>query len=104
MEKTGLFVELLDNSESFEEIYQKTLRNCERLIDAKLDVTRRGGNIFHKVDRFPIFSSTLSDCLEKHKDFTMGGAKYADDYQLIFGLPNIVDSLLAIKNLVYEIE
>ena len=102
MEKTGLFVELLDGSESFEEIYQKTLRNCEKLIDAKLDVTRRGGNIFHKVDRFPIFSSTIVNCLEKHKDFTMGGAKYADDYQLIFGLPNIVDSLLAIKNLVYD--
>jgi formate C-acetyltransferase len=32
----------------------------------------------------------------------MGGAKYADDYQLIFGLPNIVDSLLAIKTLVYD--
>ena len=59
MEKTGLFVESLDDSDSFEEVYQKTLRNCERLLDAKLDVTRRGGQIFHKVDRFPIFSSTL---------------------------------------------
>ncbi|MBE7025985.1 MAG: hypothetical protein E7410_00245 [Ruminococcaceae bacterium] len=102
MEKTGVWVESLDGSESFEQIYQKTIRNCERLIDAKLDVTRKGGQIFHKVDRFPIFSSTLENCLENHKDYTMGGAKYADDYQLIFGLPNIVDSLLAIKTLVYE--
>jgi len=30
------------------------------------------------------------------------GAKYSDDYQLIFGLPNIVDSLMAIKTLVYD--
>ena len=102
MEKTGIFTESLDGSESFEEIYQKTLRNCEKLIDSKLDATRKGAHVFHKVERFPIFSSTLENCLENHKDFTMGGGKYRDDYQLIFGLPNIVDSLLAIKTLVYD--
>ncbi len=102
MEKTGIYTETLDGSENFEELYQKTLRNCERLIDAKLDVTRKGGQIFHKVDRFPIFSATLENCIENHTDYTMGGGKYKDDYQLIFGLPNIIDSLLAIKTLVYD--
>lgn len=102
MEKTGLWVEQLEGSESFEEIYQKTLRNCERVLDAKLNVTRKGGRIFHEVTRLPIFSSTLENCLENHKDYTMRGAKYNDDYQLCFGLPNIVDSLLAIKTLVYD--
>ncbi|MBR5140404.1 MAG: hypothetical protein IKV16_05035, partial [Clostridia bacterium] len=103
MEEVGLTdIELIDNSESFEEIYQKTLRNCERLLDLKLKTTRSGGQIFNKVDRFPIFSSTLESCIENHKDFTMCGAKYNDDYQLIFGLPNIVDSLMAIKTLVYD--
>lgn len=102
MEKTGVRFESLDGSRDFEEVYQKTLRNCERLLDAKLDVTRRGGNIFHKVDRFPIFSSTLGGCLENHKDFTMSGAKCRDDYQLVFGFPNIVDSLSAIKTLVFD--
>lgn len=102
MNETGLFVECPDGSDSFEDIYQKTLRNCERLLDTKLDVTRKGGQIFHKVNRLPIFSSTLENCLENHKDFTMRGAKYNDDYQLCFGFPEIVDSLLAIKTLVYE--
>ena len=32
----------------------------------------------------------------------MGGAKYNDDYQLLFGLPNIVDSLMSIKTLVFD--
>jgi formate C-acetyltransferase len=32
----------------------------------------------------------------------MGGARYNDDYQLLFGLPNIVDSLMAIKTLVFD--
>ena len=94
--------EVLDGNEDFEALYQKTLRNCERVLDAKLDKTRRGGQIFGKVSVFPIFSSTLEDCLKNHADFTMGGARYHDDYQLLFGLPNIVDSLMAIKTLVFD--
>lgn len=102
MKKIGIMFEFFDDCKNFEELYQKTLRNCELLLEAKLDVTRRGGRILHKVDRFPIFSSTLENCLENHADYSMGGAKYNDDYQLMFGLPNIVDSLLAIKTLVYD--
>lgn len=101
MDKVGIKFESFDDCKSFEELYSKNLINCERLLQEKLNVSRSGGQIFHRVDRFPIFSSTLEDCIEKHKDFTMGGAKYRDDYQFIFGFPNIVDSLLAINELVW---
>lgn len=102
MELVGIDFEVFHEDDSFEALYQKTLVNCERVLDAKLDKTRRGGRIFHRVTRFPIFSSTLGDCLKNHADFTMGGARYHDDYQLLFGLPNIVDSLMAIKTLVFD--
>ena len=102
MDAVGISFELFDGCHDFEEFYQATLRNCERLLDAKLDVQTRGGGILHKVDRLPIFSSTLGGCLENRKDYTAGGAKYNDDYQLLFGLPNIVDSLMAIKTLVFD--
>lgn len=104
MDAVGIHFESLDGCQSFEELYIKTLNNCERLLDAKLEVQTKGGQMFHKVDRMPIFSSTLEGCLEHHADFTMGGAKYNDDYQLLFGLPNIVDSLMAIKTLVYDLK
>ena len=94
--------EMIEGDEDFEELYRKTLRNCELVLDAKLDKTRRGGQIFSKVSVFPIFSSTLEDCIRNRADFTMGGARYQDDYQLLFGLPNIVDSLMAIKTLVFD--
>ena len=102
MELVEINFECFDGCRNFEELYQKTLHNCALVLDAKLNVTKKGGQIFSKVDRFPIFSSTLEDCLKKRKDFTMGGGKYNDDYQLMFGLPNIVDSLLAIKELVWD--
>lgn len=100
--RLGFSIEPLDGATDFEELYQRTLRNCLSLLDARLDVTRRAGHLLSQVDRFPIFSSTLDDCLRKHADFTMGGGRYRDDYLLIFGLPNIVDSLLAIKELVFD--
>jgi formate C-acetyltransferase len=65
-------------------------------------ITKKGGQIFHKFDRLPIFSSTLENCIENHKDHTQRGAKYNDDYQLMFGFPNIIDSLLAVKTLVFD--
>lgn len=104
MKEVEISFELINGDESFEELYRKVLRNSERLLDEKLAVTREGGQIFHKADRLPIFSATLEGCLENRKDITMRGAKYNDDYQLIFGLPNIVDSLCAIKKIVYDMK
>lgn len=91
-----------DGTEDFEALYQKTLHNCRLVLAAKTEIVRKGGQIFHKVTQFPIFSSTLEGCIENHADFTANGAKYRDDFQLLFGFPNIVDSLLAIKELVFE--
>ena len=102
IDAVGIRFECFDDCHSFEEFYAKTLHNCELLLDAKLEIQTKGGQIFHKVDRFPIFSSTIENCLENHADFTMGGAKYHDDYQFLFGFPNIVDSLMAIKTLVFD--
>lgn len=102
IEKVGVDFVIFDGSESFEQLYAKVLVNCEKLLQAKLDVVRRGGKIHHHVDRLPIFSATLDNCLEKRADFTEKGGKYWHNHELMFGLPNIVDSLLAIKTLVYD--
>jgi len=102
IKKVRIDFEVFDGSESFEELYAKIIRNSRRLIEERISITREGGNIYHKVDRLPVFSSTLNNCMEKHADFTEKGGKYRGDYLLMFGLPNIVDSLMAIKTLVYD--
>lgn len=102
MEKTGIQFKTFDDCKSFDEFYKIMLLNCELLIDNRLNITKKGGQIFHKVNRLPIFSSTLGNCIEKRKDFTMGGAKYQDDCFLMFGLPEIVDSMMAVKTLVFD--
>ena len=102
IKKTGINFLTINGSENFEEIYAKTVKNFEMLIKERIDISRNGGRIWDKVDVLPIFSSTLSDCIKNKKDFTAGGARYRDDVFLCFGLPNIVDSLLAIKELCFD--
>ncbi len=102
MKQVQIDFECYDDARDFEEFYAITLKNSQKLIEARIDTTRRGGNIWHQVDALPIFSATMEGNIEKHQDFTRGFGKYADDYLLCFGLPNIVDSLMAIKSLVFD--
>lgn len=102
MDRVGIQFETYDQVLDFEEFYRITVRNCEKLIRERIAVTRQGGHIWHLADALPIFSSTMEGCIQKKQDFTRGQGKYKDDYLLCFGLPNIVDSLLAIKKLVFE--
>ncbi len=102
IKKVGIDFKSFDECKSFEEIYKAVVENSRRLLTERINITKQGGRIFSKVDRFPIFSSTIENCLESRAEYTMGGAKYNDDYYLMFGLPNIVDSLIAIKTLVFD--
>ena len=101
-EQVGIDFRLLDEGMDFETLYDTVLYNCTLLLHERIALTKAGGRMFHKVDRFPIFSSSIMGCLENRAEFTMGGAKYQDDYYLMVGFPNIVDSLLAIKTLVFD--
>ncbi len=94
--------ETLENCKSFEDCYRVVRDNSEKLLRERISISRQGGQIFHTVDRFPFYSSALDGCLDKMADYTMNGAKYRDDYLLFIGFPNIIDSLLAIKHLVFD--
>ena len=102
MKEVGMVFKPIDDAKTFEEVYETTCENINVLFKERARITRKGGNIWYKVDVLPIFSSTLESCIDKRKDFTSGGAKYCDDVYLCFGLPNIVDSLLAIKELCFD--
>ena len=102
IQKVGLDIKGIDNAKTFEEIYQTTLQNIKLLFEKRAKITRLGGNVWHEVDPLPIFSSSLDGLLERGKDFTEGGAKYNAEHYLCFGLPNIIDSLMAIKELCFD--
>ena len=104
MQEVGIVFRPIDDAKDFEEVYRITLENIRVLLEERVRITRCGGQIWDQVDVLPVFSSTLESCLKKRKDYTAGGAKYRDEHYYCFGLPNIVDSLLAIKELCFDSE
>ena len=87
--------------ESFDEL----LKAVEKQLDNAIDEIVQGVNI---VDReymkwpTPFISMTIEGCLEKGQDITSGGALYDVSAITLTGLANAVDSLMAIKRVVYE--
>jgi pyruvate-formate lyase len=52
--------------------------------------------------RYPLMSLFISDCLAKAKDVCAGGARYNLTGCVVGGLPNVVNSLGAIRECVFE--
>ena len=102
MEEIGMHFTPLDDAESFEDVYRIVMDNIGVLMAERARVTRAGGNIWHKVDPLPLFSSTLESCLDKKLDFTEGGAKYRNDRNELFAFGNVLDALMAIKELCFD--
>ena len=100
--RIGVDFKLIDKSKRFEDVYAILCENIYALLEERQMITRRGGQIWNKVCPLPIFSSTLGDCVDNKKDYTNGGAKYRDDSLKFFGFPIVIDSLMAIKQLVFE--
>lgn len=102
MDEIGMHFTPFDDAKSFEEVYRIACDNIYVLMKERARITRLGGNIWDRVDVLPLFSSTLRDCIAKHRDYTQGGAHYRDDRNEMFAFPNVVDSLLAIKELCFD--
>lgn len=51
---------------------------------------------------YPFLSLFVNDCLTKGLDIERGGARYYYFYPQLVGLPTVVDSLMAVKKVVFE--
>lgn len=57
---------------------------------------------FPGINPCPVFSASLAGCIENARDYKSGGAKYNPSGITLIGLGDIVNSLIAIKYLVFE--
>lgn len=91
----------LAESETFEEFYEGLCTETERQIDEQLNAIVERYNYMAKYMPNPIRTLFTDDCIEKGKDFNAGGARYTWTQSSDSGLINTVDSLLAIRELVF---
>ena len=92
----------LGSINSFDELYQWYTEELRHFVDLGI----KGRNIADRdfPDRwpYPFLSSTMEGCLEKGCDVTAGGTVYNLSTVNGCGMANAVNSLVAIKRLVYE--
>ncbi|NHV10567.1 formate C-acetyltransferase [Cronobacter turicensis] len=86
--------------------YEALLAEIREKIDHYIALMVAGSNICDIGHRewapVPLLSSFISDCLEKGKDITEGGARYNFSGVQGIGIANLSDSLHALKGMVFE--
>lgn len=92
----------LKNSGTFEVFYEKVCEAIKDRIFAQLDVLAAYYDYKAAYQPNPMRTLFTDDCIEKEKDFNAGGARYTWTLTSISSLVNTIDSLLAVRDLVYE--
>ena len=94
--------EHLEKAESFQVFYDGYFQAVAERIDAQLEVLVSYYDYKAAYQPNPIRTLLNDDCIEKQKDFNAGGARYTWTLTSISSLVNAADSLLAVRDLVFE--
>ena len=88
--------------ESFEAHYKALLERLDRHIEANYKAQNAIREVRTKKSVAPLLSCFVNDCLAQGLDLENGGARYNWIMPSFVGMANLVDSLYAIKEIVYE--
>lgn len=94
--------EQLPVCKSFEEFYENFNTVLRKEQDAQMATINDYYNDRIKMCFAPIRSLFIDDCIDNELGWFQGGARYSFSIHSDSGMPNTIDSLLAIRHLVYE--
>ena len=95
-------LESYEGCDTFEAFYQAYLRNLKMVVEAHINQRNLSEKEGWRFSPCPVHSSTLSDCIVKAKDMMEGGTRYSFGSVSLTGVGTLVDSLFAIREMVYE--
>lgn len=101
LKNTGLRMDALDDAPDFETVYRRLSGNLTRLLRFRCEAISRHGRLAVRVNPLPLTSAFMEDCIANRKDFYAGGSRYNPNTLDPAGLANIVDALLAIRQLCF---
>ena len=87
---------------SFDDLYAAFCRQLEYLCDKAMEATDYFESHYAEIHSAPFMSSTYASALDTGRDVYSGGARYSNSSVNAIGLATAVDSLAAIKKLVYD--
>ena len=92
----------LTECSTFEEFFEGLCRETEARIEAQLDAIAERYLYMSEHLPNPMRTLFMDDCIDKGLDFNAGGARYTWTQSSDSGLVNVIDSLAAVRELVYE--
>jgi len=92
----------LQNYNSFEEFYSELTKELDDIYVILAEGIRSGAKEAPITNPCPLLSSTIDNCIENGKDIFEGGAKYNSASIANNGLGTLIDSVYAVKYLVFD--
>jgi formate C-acetyltransferase len=87
---------------SFEDFMRAFETQCFFLLEQSVVGNNQLGEIYQRHHPGPLLSTLIDDCIANGRGITRGGARYDSTGVAVIGLADVVDSLMAIRTLVFE--
>lgn len=101
-EQIGPHTGTITSFDSFEAFYRAYLEQFRYVATRSIECNNLFGETHRYVRPTPFLSSLIDGCVESGRDVVFGGARYNSSGIALIGLADVVDSLMAIRQLVFE--
>jgi formate C-acetyltransferase len=87
---------------TFDELFEAFIKQLKHFIEIKTKGNDIIEALYAKYLPVPFLSLWIEDCVEKMKDYNLGGARYNTSYIQVVGLGTLTDSLASLKYNIFE--
>lgn len=87
---------------NYDELYTAFIDVAQDYYNKIVRLKNEGEKHWCEFDPLPLYSSTITGCIESGRDITEGGAKYSSTSLSMLGTATLVDSLYSIKALIFD--
>lgn len=94
--------EVLPEAQDFDSFYCAFIEKCRCEIYTVLDGVSEAQKLRAERRPQPMRTLLIDDCIDKERDYNAGGARYYWSVINIAGLINVIDSMLTVKNVVFD--
>jgi len=101
-ERDGVRIRTYHDAQPFERFYETFLENLKAVTEAHIAQRNATEALGAQFNPCPLHSATLDDCVENAEDMMEGGARYSYGSVALTGIGTLIDSLFAVREVVFR--
>lgn len=95
-------LETTKDFKTFGDFYDAFFKHLDYLFEYFIDNIDKQTKLSMQINPSPVLSGTIQSCMERGKDHFSGGMQYSNTTIICYALATTVDSILAVKKLVFD--